>query len=202
MELIETTYLGWNPLAHAVGCARPVWDDAEVIHEEGGRPLAGSTEPHTCANGDCSHGGTFDRVRLRVLCRTCGTVHVISGESLGQAISHTSLTGWGQPPRQIGEVWLWPGRPVIPGGGPRQYLVTRQAATVTEATLYGIITGYLDAAHRPLWIAGAVPDAAGAHQVSSIRWRYASNGLTTIEGAAAWIANAELPAVRPLVVTV
>ncbi|MFJ3794987.1 hypothetical protein ACIPSJ_01725 [Streptomyces sp. NPDC090088] len=202
MELIETTYFGWNALAHAAGCQTPVWDDAEVLREEGIRPLAGSTEPHGCANGDCTHATTFDRLRLRLLCRDCDTVHTISAESLGQALTHTSATGWGQRPRQIGEVWLWPGRPVVPGGEPTQYLVTRQAATVTEATLYGITSRYRDASGTPLWIAAAVPDPDGAHQVSTLRWRYSSNGLAELEDAAAFIADAELPAVRPLVVSV
>ncbi|MFI5685855.1 hypothetical protein [Streptomyces sp. NPDC051636] len=201
-ELIEHVYFGWNPLAHAPGCARPVWDDAQALHSEGGRPVATGAEHHACGNDICSHGDTFTRVQLRLICTSCGTVHTIFGESLTQVISHTSATGWGQPPRQIGEVWLWPGRPAIPGGEPHQYLVTRQPATVTEATLYGLITRYRDAFGTPLWIAGAVPDPDGAHHVSTLRWRYASNGLTTLEEAAAWIADAELCQARPLVVAV
>lgn len=202
MDLIETVYFGWNPLAHAEGCTNPVWDDAQVLHSEGVRPGIAGDEHHACANGICSHADTFTRVQLRLLCTTCGTVHTISGESLIQVISHTSATGWGQPPIQMGEVWLWPGRPTIAGGQPRQYLVTRQAATVTPDTLYGLITGYRDADQTPRWIAAAVPDEQGAHQVHSLRWRHASRGLAALEDAAAWIADAELRAVRPLVVAV
>jgi hypothetical protein len=203
MDLIETVYFGWNPLAHAEGCANPVWDDAQTMHSEGIRPHAGGDQPHGCAQGDdCTHGDTFGRVQLRLLCTTCGTVHTLSGESLVHVISHTSATGWGQPPIQMGEVWLWPGRPTTKGGKPHQYLVTREAATVTRETLYGIITGYWDSEYKPRWIAAAVPDEAGAHQVSSLRWRHASRGLAALEDAAAWIADAELRAARPLVVAV
>ncbi|MFC8361090.1 hypothetical protein ACFUIY_14605 [Streptomyces griseorubiginosus] len=203
MDLIETVYFGWNPLGHAEGCTNPVWDDAQTMHSEGLRPCAGGDQPHGCAKGDdCTHRDTFDRVQLRLCCTTCGTVHTISGESLTQVISHTSATGWGQPPTQIGEVWLWPGRRTTPSSQPHQYLVTREPATVTHDTLYGLITKYWDADQTPRWIAAAVPDEAGAHHVSSLRWRYSSRGLAALEDAAAWIADAELRAARPLVVTV
>jgi hypothetical protein len=202
MDLIETVYFGWNSLAHAEGCTNPVWDDADIRHSEGVRPGIAGDEHHACANGICSHADTFPRVQLRLLCKTCGTVHTISGESLTHVISHTSATGWGQAPIQMGDVWLWPGRPTIPGGRPHQYLATREAATVTPGTLYGIITSYLDSEYQPRWIAAAVPDENGAHQVSSLRWRHSSRGLATLEDAAAWIADAELTAPRTLVVAV
>ncbi|MFI1723880.1 hypothetical protein [Streptomyces sp. NPDC020489] len=202
MDLIETVYFGWNALAHAPGCPTPVWDDADVLHTEGLRPGVRGDDHHTCAHPDCTHADTFPRVQLRLLCRDCQTVHTISGDSLTHVLSHTSATGWGQPPRQVGEVWLWPGRPVIEGGDPTQYLVTRQPQTVTRAALYGIITRYRDAQGTPLWIAGAVPDEAGAHQVHSLRWRYSSRGLAALEDAAAWIADVETAPQRPLVVAV
>jgi len=202
MDLIETVYFGWNPLAHAEGCTNPVWTDADVLHSEGIRPGITADHHHDCTHDDCGHADTFTRVQLRLLCRTCGTVHTISGESLAHVISHTSATGWGQAPRQIGALWLWPGRPVLPGGEPHQYLVTRQPETVTEDTLYGLITRYRDADQTPRWIAAAVPDDNGAHQVHTLRWRHASRGLATLEDAAAWIDDAELNAARPLVVAV
>ncbi|MEU6376760.1 hypothetical protein [Streptomyces sp. NPDC046909] len=202
MDLIETVYFGWNALAHADGCETPVWDDAEVMHSEGIRPGITGDEHHACAHDICTHSDSFTRVQLRLLCRTCGTVHTISGESLTHVLSHTSVTGWGQPPRRMGEVWLWPGRPAIAGGEPHQFLVTRQPQTVTRATLYGIITRYRDASSTPRWIAGAVPDEDGAHQVSMLRWRHASRGLAALEDAAAWIAGAETAPQRPLVVAV
>ncbi|MEU1276504.1 hypothetical protein [Streptomyces sp. NPDC005799] len=202
MDLIETVYFGWNPLAHAEECTNPVWDEAEVIHAEGIRPGVTGEDHHACSHDICSHTDVFEHVQLRLLCRTCQTVHTISGESLTLAISHTSATGWGQPPRQNGELWLWPGRPVIAGGEPHQYLVTRQPATVTTETLYGIITRYRDADGTPRWLAGAVPDEAGAHQISTLRWRHASRGLAALEDAAAWITDAEQTAARTLVVAV
>lgn len=202
MELIEEVYFGWKPLVHGPGCPNPVWDDAQVLHSEGVRPGTYGADHHTCTHPDCGHRDTFERVQLRLLCRDCKTVTTISGESLVQVISHTAATGWGQPPTPLAGVWLWPGRPAIPGGQPHQYLVTQQAQALTHDLLYGIITGYHDSNGHPLWIAAAVPDQAGAHQVSTLRWRHSSNGLTTLDEAAAWIADAELRAQRPLVVAV
>jgi hypothetical protein len=202
MDLITETYFGWNPLAHAPACPTPVWDDAQVLHSKGVRPGSYGAERHACGTGDCGHADTFDRVQMRLLCRDCDTVITISGESLVQVISHTSATGWGQRPVEVAGVWLWPGRPVIEGGQPHQYLVTRQAQTVTPETLYGIVTAYRDAKGARRWIAAAVPDPGGAHQISTLRWRYASNGLDDLEQAAAWIAVAEALAQRPLVVAV
>lgn len=201
-ELIEDTYLGWQPLGHAPGCPNPVWDDAQVLNDQGVRPGTYGVEHHGCVHIDCGHRDTYERVQMRLLCRDCGTVHTLSGESWTHLQSHTSVTGWGQASTQIGEVWLWPGRPPIEGAAPAQYLVTRQPQTVTKDTLYGIITHYHDASGAAHWIAGAVPDADGAHQVHSLRWRHASNGLDTLEEAAAWIAGAETRPQRPLVVAV
>jgi hypothetical protein len=202
MDLIEYTYFGWQPLGHGPDCPNPVWDDAEVLHDQGVRPGTYGADHHDCSHADCSHRDTFDRVQLRLLCRDCGTVHTISGESLVHVLTHTSVTGWGQPPTQAGEVWLWPGRPPAEDAAPAQYLVTRQPQVVTEDTLYGIITSYFDADGTPRWIAGAVPDADGEHYVHSLRWRHRSAGLATLDEAAAWIATAERRPQRRLVVAV
>jgi len=202
MQLIEETYFGWDPYTHTVDCPNPTWDEVQVRRDEGSRPVATGDQAHTCANSMCSHSTGFGRVQLRLMCRDCSTVYTITGEGLTEVCTHTSLTGWGQTPTQAGEVWLWPGRPTVPGGEPHQYLVTRQAATVTAATLYGIITGYRDADGTPRWIAGAVPDEDGAHQVSTLRWRHASRGMAALEDAAAWIADAETSTARPLAVAV
>lgn len=202
MLLIEETYFGWDPLSHVVDCPTPTWDTVEIRRSEGVRPVATGAEAHSCSNDICSHATSFARVELRLLCRDCDTVRTITGEGLTEVVTHTSLTGWGQEPRRVGEVWLWPGRPAVVGGEPHQYLVTRQPQTVTRATLYGIITRYRDAGGTPLWIAGAVPDEDGAHQVSMLRWRHASRGLVALEDAAAWITNAETAPQRTLVVAV
>ena len=202
MDLITETYFGWDPLTHTADCPAPVWDAVEIRRTEGLRPRPATTTAHTCVSEGCTHDDTFGRVQLRLLCRDCDTVYVVSGEALTEHHATTALTGWGQHPTQHGGVWLWPGRPAIPGGEPHQYLVTLQAATLTRDLLYGIITAYRDADGTRRWIAGAVPDSDGAHQIDTLRWRHASDGLAAVGEAAEWITTVDSAPQRPVVVAV
>ncbi|WP_392967266.1 hypothetical protein [Streptomyces sp. LN245] len=203
MQLIESLYLGWSPLDHPADCPKPTWDVVEIRHDEGGRIVQTGAEHHACANDTCSHADSFGRVQLRLLCRDCGSIRTITGEGLTQVPSTVADSGWGLAPRKVSGVWLWPGQPAAPGSEPHDYLVTRsRAAAVTTESLYGIITRYRDASGTPCWIAGALPDEDGEHQVHSLRWRHRSAGLADLDAAAAWIAGAETRAQRPLVVAV
>lgn len=202
MDLIEEQYFGWQPLTHALDCANPVWDVAGVRYDEGIRTPPAAIDTHSCTHPDCGHAATFGRVQLRLLCRTCQTVHILRGESQGQTVTTTVATGWGQAPRQVGGVWLWPGRPDIPGGEPYDYLVTRTPDQITPDTVYGLITKYRDSEGDPRWIAGAVPDPDGAHYVGSRRFRHRSAGLHTLTDAATWITTADTRTQRPIEVAV
>ncbi|MFF9285449.1 hypothetical protein [Streptomyces griseosporeus] len=202
MDLIEEMYLGWQPLTHAIDCTSPVWDVAEVRHDTGGRILPTGAEAHTCATDGCTHTATFARVQLRLLCRSCHTVYVLAGEDLGVRHTTTAVTGWGQSPRQLAGLWLWPGQPADHRHQPHQYLVTREPSQVTRATLYGLITRYRDATGTPRWIAAAVPDENGEHQLHTLRWRYRSAGLADLPEAADWIASVESLPQRALEVAV
>ena len=202
MDLITDTYFGWDPLSHTVDCASPVWDTVEIRRTEGIRPRPADTTGHACTTEGCSHADTFGRMQLRLLCQDCDTVYLISGEALTEAHSNTSLTGWGQTPTQHGGVWLWPGQPAVPGGEPHQYLVTLQAAALTRDLLYGIITAYRDAIGTRRWIAGAYPSDDGTHQISSLRWAYASNGLASLEDASQFIDGTIRTPQPPVVVSV
>ncbi|MEU9661874.1 hypothetical protein [Streptomyces chartreusis] len=202
MQLIEETYFGWDSLTHVLDCPNPTWDDVQIRHDEGTRPDASGTDPHTCTNALCSHRTTFTRLQLRLLCRDCHTVRIISGEGSTETCTTTADTGWGQTPHQTGGVWLWPGRPTAPGGEPHQYLVTLQPAALTRATLYGIITAYRDSNGVQRWIAGCAPDPDGAHPISTLRWRYASNAYDTAIDAAEFIDITHRFPQRPVVVAV
>jgi hypothetical protein len=202
MDLITDAYLGWDPLTHTADCPAPTWDVAELRRTEGVRPRPLGADAHACTTETCGHADTFGRVQLRLLCRDCDTVRIISGEALTEVCTTTEQTGWGQAPTQYGGVWLWPGRPVIPGGEPHEYLVTLQAATLTRATLYGIITAYRDASGTRHWIAGAEPDPDGAHQISGLRWRHSSNSYDSVEDAAEYLDITSRFPHRPVVVAV
>lgn len=202
MDLIEAQYFGWQPLAHTLTCPNPVWDTAELRRDEGIRTVPSDPRPHDCTHADCGHALSFRRMQIRLLCRACDTVHIIRGESHGQIATTTAATGWGQAPTQVDGVWLWPGRPDIPGGQPYDYLVTRTPAPITPDTVYGLITKYRDSEGAPRWIAGAKPDPDGAHHVSSLRFRHRSAGLHTLADAAAWITYIDIRPQRPIEVAV
>lgn len=203
MQLIEDQYFGWTPFAHTLTCPNPVWDSVEIFHDEGLRTPPAAHETHACTHDGCTHASAFGRVQIRLLCRDCHTIHLVRGEGHGQSTVTTADTGWGQPPTERGGVWLWPGQPAIPGGQPTAYLVTRpHTDQVTRDNLYGLIAKYRDSEGNPRWIAAAVPDPNGAHQVHTLLWRHRSAGLHTLDDAAAWITTAYTTPQRPLVVNV
>lgn len=191
MQLIEQQYFGWTPLAHTLTCPNPTWDTVEILHDEGLRTPPAAHETHACTYDGCTHANTFGRVRIRLLCRDCDTVHMLRGESHGQTTLTTADTGWGRPPIALGDLWLWPGQPDIPGGQPHDYLVTRTPAPITPDAVHALITRYRDSEGAPRWIAGAVPDPDGAHYVSSLRFKHRSAGLHTLAEAAAWTTTAD-----------
>jgi hypothetical protein len=203
MQLIEDIYLGWSPLSHGPDCERPVWDEVEVRRDEGARIVTTGAEHHTCSNTDCSHSDLFGRVQVRLRCRNCDAVCTITGESLTTVFTSGSDSGWTRTPRQMAGVWLWPGQAAGPGGEPHDYLVTRERAdTVTTDNLHGIITRHRDSTGAPRWIAAALHDPDGEHQVHTLRWRHRTAGITELTDAAAWIATADTRPQRPLVVAV
>ncbi|MER6531195.1 hypothetical protein [Streptomyces sp. NPDC001508] len=203
MYLIEDLYLGWQPLTHTVDCASPAWDVAELRYDTGARILPTGEQHHACPNETCGHADTFGRVQLRLLCRSCHTVYTMAAEGAGARCTTTSVTGWGQPPRQHGDLWLWPGQPATAQHQPHAYLVTRDPNPPTRASLYGIVTVYREAEGTQRWIAAAVPDDRGEHEVHSLRWRHRTAGLADVTGAADWIAAAGTDgSQRPLVVAV
>lgn len=130
--MIEHTYFGWTQLSHTESCATPTWD-IDVRHDTGIRPHADRAVTHGCPDQHCTHDSDFGRVTVRVICRGCDTAHVITGESLARTVTTTDALGYGQAPRQIAGLYLWPGRPVLHGWGPgasglddqpHEYLVT------------------------------------------------------------------------------
>ena len=214
--MIEETYFGWARLTHTEGCDAPSWE-IDVRHDAGIRPLTQSTAViHQCPDENCGHSSSFDRVTVRIVCRSCTTVHLITGEGLGRATTSTEALGYGQPPRRLDGLYLWPSPPVLYGYGPgrsglddqpREYLVTTTLADrLTPGMCVGAIGRHFNAAHKPLWWAGAIqtpPPTRLTGQVHRLAWKHRTNEHTSVEAAAAWIATAIDPAQqRPLVVAV
>ncbi|MFJ2515571.1 hypothetical protein ACIPEL_36140 [Streptomyces griseoviridis] len=200
MQLIEETYFR-TPLTHAVDCSPvPAWE-ADVVETPGTRVQLTGQESHRCITDGCGHEREFSRLQVRIRCTGCGIVHVIEGEALTRYCTTTAETGWGQPPQQHAGLWLWPGRPTIPGGQPHQYLVTRTEDPPTRETLHGIVSAHDDSTWRTQrWTAGAHPDPASDRQVSLTPVRHLSTGHETLDAAVAWIASLDQAAQQPALV--
>jgi hypothetical protein len=211
--VIEHTYFGWSQLTHTDPCPAPSWD-IDVRHDAGIRPHADRAVTHGCPDQHCTHDSDFGRVTVRVICRGCDTAHVITGESLTRTTTVTAALGYGQAPRQIAGLYLWPGRPVLHGWGSddrvRQYLVTAELVDrLAPEHCVGSISGHFNAAGDRLWIASATaaalvpPRSPLDGSVPRLAFARRACDLASIEDAAAWIAAAIDPAQQqPLVVAV
>jgi hypothetical protein len=215
--VIEHTYFGWNQLTHTETCTSPSWD-IDVRHDPGVRPLSDNEVTHGCPDQRCTHTGALDRVTIRVICRSCDTAHLITGEALTRATTTTAALGYGQAPRQTAGLYLWPGRPILHGHGPGrsglddqpyEYLVTTALLDrLTPEACVGAIGRHFNAAHKPLWWAAAIQTSpplrvlppAGDYRLA---WKRRTNEHTSADQAAAWIAATIDPAQQqPLVVAV
>lgn len=211
---LTDTYFRWNPLTHTIDCAAPAWD-IDVRRDEGAHPLPHREDlQHACTNGNCGHASTFTRVTVRVICRSCGTAHLISGEDLGQVCTTTEAIGYGQPPRQLAGLYLWPSAPVLYGEGPgrsgyddqpRSYLATtRLVERLTPEDCVGAIGRHPTARSKELWWARAVPIPLPGRLAAAepcLNFARRASELPSLDVAAAWIAAAQTQT-APVEVTV
>ncbi|MDX3204280.1 hypothetical protein [Streptomyces scabiei] len=216
--MIENAYFGWNELTHTEHCPAPAWG-IDVRHDLGIRPTSDTAVRHGCPDQHCAHEGGLDRVTVRVICRSCDTAHLITGESLTRTTTDTAALGYGQPPTEMAGLYLWPGRPVLHGWGPgpsglddkpHEYLVTASipADRLTPEDCVGALGRHRTAGGHLRWWAGAIPTPPpprlrrepGEYRLA---WARRSSDNRTIDQAAAWIADTIAPAQQqPLVVAV
>ncbi|MEI5522485.1 hypothetical protein WB388_17940 [Streptomyces brasiliscabiei] len=215
--MIENAYFGWDELTHTTSCPSPRWD-VDVRHDLGIRPVADGAVRHGCSDQNCGHEGGLDRVTVRVICRSCDTAHVITGESLTRTVTTTDALGYGQRPVQVAGLYLWPGRPVLHGYGPgpsglddkpHEYLVTTALLDrLTPEDCVGAIGRHRTAGGHLRWWAGAIvtpPPPRIRRQPGEYRlaWARRTSDNRTVDQAAAWIADTVDPArQQPLVVAV
>ncbi|WP_326729025.1 hypothetical protein [Streptomyces phaeochromogenes] len=208
MQLTDT-YFGWQPLTHTNDCDRPAWE-IDVRRDEGAHPLPHREDMrHSCTNDDCDHNNLFSRVTVRVICRSCHTAHVISGEELGQSCTTTEALGYGEPPRHVAGLYLWPSEPVLFGYGPgksghddqpRSYLATTHLVDRLQPEhCVGVIGRHHTARHALRWWAGAIRQEARVP--GRLDWQRRTTDLTSVAAAAEWIATAQTQT-APVEVTV
>ncbi|WP_052433029.1 hypothetical protein [Streptacidiphilus carbonis] len=154
-----SAHLGWRSFGHRADCARPVWEVDQQSEADRWRDRRGGPE-HACPNEDCGHSDRFDTVTVRVLCRSCGTVHLISGEERTSRTTTTASTGYGQVPKKVGGLWLYPGPPLLDwhDAGPGGYLCSlERVERLAEKDIVGSIGEGRGARGATTWSAGALP---------------------------------------------
>ncbi|MEU4165614.1 hypothetical protein AB0F46_01850 [Streptomyces sp. NPDC026665] len=209
------TYLGWEKPEHNPGCKRPSWEIGFRMEEDKFRYRGyGEERPqHKCPDESCEHGNTFKKMVVRIVCKSCGAAHMLTGESTRDTrISTTSaeVLGYGLAPRRVAGLLLWPGHPWLEleelrSDEPHDFVVTRTGVEeVTEDTAVGQITQSRGDRGGIVWTALAVPDPEGQYGYGQrIRWAHANDGrgrggspLRSVGSAARWIGArlAEQPA--------
>jgi hypothetical protein len=194
---VTDTYFGWSELRHEAGCKRPNWEiDTRTDHEVWRPRTRGSDVDHRCADDECGHGQRWDPTTIRIVCRSCGQAHIITTEQR-VVPTDTNFLGFGQAPRKVAGLLLWPGEPLTTFGMsvrdglhvPYQLLVTGPGVTrPVREDLLGEITQTLTrrGAVRYGAVAGLSPE--GEFGFGEFRWEAAAEHLRSIPAAVKWIA--------------
>lgn len=95
---IADHYLGFTPTtSHLKDCkfaGTDMWEVARL---------------HRTRRRAAEYGGDYTETIVRLLCRTCGVVHMDHGESWGTQTTTTEQIGYGAKPQRCAGLWLHPG---------------------------------------------------------------------------------------------
>lgn len=194
MTTATDTYVGWDELQHFDGCARPAWTvDIRTQADVFRRPVSG--DKHECAVKECVHGDRYTRTTVRIVCLSCQAACTVESEDgVSRGSSKTVTDGYGQPPRRIAGLLLWPGEPFLSWGRlstdePWDFVVTRAGVTrVTEADVVGSIGQGRGKRGGVCWSAVAVRSDSGPYGIRPLRFAHAEQSLRTVAAAAKWTA--------------
>jgi hypothetical protein len=154
-------HLDWQPFRHGPDCAKPAWEVAQQTEADKRRPRRDGPE-HACPNEECGHHDHYDRIAVRVLCRSCGIVHLIGGEEYTTRTTTTVRTGYGQPPKRVAGLWLYAGPPLLDlrdHTAPGAYLCSLEKVDqLSEKDVVGAITEGRGKRGATIWSAAVGPD--------------------------------------------
>ncbi|MEV6757301.1 hypothetical protein [Streptomyces sp. NPDC051214] len=184
---VQETYFGWRELAHRPGCGRPAWT-VDVRKDEGFRSsYGGALGQHVCSDEDCDHNSRYPRTTVRVICVSCHTAHLVRGEAMGDFHTNTKALGFGEEPRKVAGLFLWPGE-VWFDDEPHEWLVTgRKVARVQRTDVMGQISVGRGPRGGKQYAAVALPTPEGAYGFGEHRWLRAHQGFKSLPAAAKWI---------------
>ncbi|MFI9214278.1 hypothetical protein ACIGW7_39885 [Streptomyces sp. NPDC053253] len=194
------SHLEWTPFAHLPDCAKPVWEVDHQTVVDKRRPLHEGSE-HACSNEECGHHARHDLITVRLLCRSCDAVRLISGEDYTTETTTTARIGYGQPPKRVAGLWLYPGPPLLKlrdHTTPGAYLCSREKVDrLSEEDIVGAVTEGRGKRGATIWHAAIGP---AFHPPISGLTGYAvwaknsgEKPFTSVTAAAKWVA-AELDA--------
>ncbi|MGW9439623.1 hypothetical protein [Streptomyces sp. NPDC055607] len=196
-SLAVNAHLDWRTLHHREDCAKPAWEVALQTEAARPRPRRGGPE-HSCPDEECGHHDHHDKITVRVLCRSCGTVHLISGEEYTTRTTTTARTGYGQAPKKMAGLWLYPGPPLLDwqDAGPSAYLCSLEKVEhLTQKDIVGVVMEGRGKRGATVWSAAIGPDFQPYGLYGYTNWAKNSGEkpFTSVTAAAKWVA-AELDA--------
>lgn len=194
MTTATSTYLGWDLLVHFKGCEKPAWTvDVRTKHDEWRGRDGG--EKHDCPNEECWHSDRLTRTTLRIVCLSCSRAYMLDSEEELRAGSPSTITkGYGEAPRRVAGLLLWPGDPFLYFGRlstpePWDFVVTRAGVTrVTEDDVVGVISQASGKRGARCWSVVAARSDEGPYGLSPLRFAHAAERLRTVAAAAKWTA--------------
>ncbi|MFZ3476028.1 hypothetical protein ACODT4_44360 [Streptomyces sp. 2.9] len=189
-----SAYLGWTRPAHRPDCARPSWE-VDLRTEFGQHRNRRGGPAHSCPNEDCDHGDRYEEVTVRLLCRSCQVVRLITGEEQSDHSTTTASTGYGQPPKRVAGLWLYPGPPLLAqlDMAPHAYLCTlERVEELDEKNIVGTIGEGRTPRGATVWSAAAILEMRYLHSVRTEpypSWKTVSGDTTfkTVAAAAKWV---------------
>ncbi|WP_330335748.1 hypothetical protein OHS33_39580 (plasmid) [Streptomyces sp. NBC_00536] len=189
-----SAYLGWTRPAHRPDCARPSWE-VDLRTEFGQHRNRRGGPAHSCPNDDCDHGDQYEEVTVRLLCRSCQVVRLITGEEQSDRSTTTASTGYGQAPKPVAGLWLYPGPPLLRlhDSTPYSYLCTlERVEQLDEKDIVGTIVEGRGSRGATVWSAAALLEVRHLPSVRTepyFTWKTVSGdtAFKTVAAAAKWV---------------
>ncbi|MFI8365298.1 hypothetical protein ACIGD1_34740 [Streptomyces sp. NPDC085612] len=193
-------HLEWEPFSHRADCSKPVWEvDHQIVYDKLRHRHEGPE--HACPNEECGHRDHYDRITVRLLCRACDTVRLIGGEEHTNETTTTARIGYGQPPKRVAGLWLYPGPPLLhlrEYNTPGAYLCSRERVDrLSEKDIVGAVSEGRGKRGATVWHAAVGPEfhppARGLSGYAVWAKNSGEKPFTSVTAAAKWVA-AELDA--------
>ncbi|MFJ1664841.1 hypothetical protein ACIOK4_00340 [Streptomyces bottropensis] len=194
MTTAQQTYLGWDLLVHFEGCEKPAWTVDAKVEDDVFRARHGGGE-HECPNEDCGHDDRFRRTTVRIVCFSCTRAYLLDSEDELQAGQPETITkGYGQPPRRIAGLLLWPGDPFLSWGRlstdePWDFVVTHAGVKrVAQDDVVALVSQARGKRGAVCWSAVAARSDDGPYGLRPLRFAHAAERLRSVSAAAKWAA--------------